>query len=83
MTVTTTTYTLRGGEIITATSPSDFVRQLHDGSRFDQGGTDHDYMIRFACRLHQFDGSIVRATDPDLFLADLIRCGYATVLSCS
>lgn len=83
MTHRTTTYTLRGGDIITATSPSDFVSQLHLGSRFDHGGTDQQYMQRFAHRLHQLDGTTIRATSPGEFLADLIVCGFVTVLSSS
>ncbi len=79
MNITETTYQLRGGEIINATSPSDFVRQLHDGSRFDHSGTDHEYMIRFADRLQQMDGITVRTASPDIFLADLLQCGFATV----
>ena len=56
----TTTYTLRDGGRIAATSPADFLHQLHVSSFFDNEGTDEEYMQRFAHRLKQLDGSIVR-----------------------
>ncbi len=76
--MTTTNYTLRDGGRIAATSPQDFVSQLHNGSWFDSGGTDRGYMLRFARRLHELDGSTVRTDTPEHFLADLIACGFAT-----
>ncbi len=75
----TTTYTLRDGGRITATSPTDFVHQLHIGSFFDNQGTDAEYMQRFAHRLKQLDGSIVRTDNPDHFLTDLLQCGFVAM----
>ena len=71
-----TTYTLRDGGRIAATSPEDFRRHLHTGSFFDYDGTDAEYMQRFARRLQQLDGSTVRTDTPDHFLADLLQCGF-------
>ena len=42
-----TTYRLKGGDKIVATSPADFLHQLRIGSRFDSEGTDEEYMVRF------------------------------------
>lgn len=72
----TTTYTLRDGGRIAATSPADFLHQLHTGSFFDYEGTDAEYMKRFAKRLMELDGSTVRTDTPDHFLADLLQCGF-------
>lgn len=71
-----TTYTLRDGGTIAATSPADFVHQLHTGSFFDYEGSDAEYMKRFAKRLKELDGSTIRTDTPDHFLADLLQCGY-------
>ena len=75
----TTTYTLRDGGRITAASPADFLHQLHESSFFDNEGTDEEYMQRFAHRLKQLDGSIVRTDNPDHFLTDLLQCGFVTI----
>ena len=40
-----TTYRLKDGDKIVATSPADFLHQLHTGSRFDSEGTDEEYMV--------------------------------------
>ena len=77
-----TTYNLKGGDMIVATSPSDFLRKLHQGSRFDSGGTDEEFMQRFAHRLRMYDGSVVRTDTPDVFLADLLACEFVTVVPC-
>ena len=39
-----TTYRLKGGDKIVATSPAAFLHQLRTGSRFDSEGTDEEYM---------------------------------------
>ncbi|MBO7045656.1 MAG: hypothetical protein J6W38_04800 [Prevotella sp.] len=72
------TYRLKGGDIIvTATiTPQEFVRELRLGSRFDSGGTDAEYMERFADRLEQLEGYRVRTTTPEEFLDDLIKYGF-------
>lgn len=70
------TYILRDGGRIAATSPTDFVRQLHAGSFFDHEGTDEEYMERFAVRLRDLNGSEVRTDRPETFLSDLLRCGF-------
>ena len=62
-----------------ATSPADFLHQLHTGSRFDSDGTDEEYMVRFAHRLQELEGYLVPQTAPDAFLADLINNGFVTV----
>ncbi|WP_455079705.1 hypothetical protein [Prevotella melaninogenica] len=74
-----TTYRLKDGDKIVATSPADFLHQLHTGSRFDSEGTDTDYMVRFAHRLQELEGYLVSTDNPDAFLADLIRHGFVTV----
>lgn len=75
----TTTYTLRGGDRIVATSPADFLHQLRTGSRFDSQGTDDEFMVRFAHRLQELEGYLVSTDSPDAFLADLIAHGFVSV----
>lgn len=70
------TYTLKGGDTIEAATPQEFVRELRLGSRFDSGGTDTEYMERFAKRLEQLEGYRVRTTTPEEFLDDLITHGF-------
>lgn len=74
-----TIYTLRDGSTIAATSPQDFISQLHHGSRFDAHGTDQEYMQRFARRLQELDGTAIRTDTADHFLADLLESGFAAI----
>ncbi|MBW4724647.1 hypothetical protein [Prevotella melaninogenica] len=74
-----TTYRLKGGDKIVATSPADFLHQLRTGSRFDSEGTDEEYMVRFAHRLQELEGYLVSTDSPGAFLADLINNGFVTV----
>ncbi len=75
----TTTYRLKDGDRVVATSPADFLHQLHTGSRFDSEGTDTEYMQRFANRLQELDGYLVSTESPEAFLADLITHGFVSV----
>uniref|UniRef100_A0AB33JCY3 CRIB domain-containing protein n=1 Tax=Prevotella sp. GTC17262 TaxID=3236797 RepID=A0AB33JCY3_9BACT len=72
----TTTYRLKDGDRVVATSPADFLHQLHIGSRFDSEGTDTEYMHRFAQRLQELEGYFVSTESPDAFLADLVAHGF-------
>lgn len=74
-----TTYRLKDGDKIVATSPADFLHQLRTGSRFDSEGTDKEYMVRFAHRLQELEVYLVSTDSPDAFLADLINNGFVTV----
>ena len=74
-----TTYRLKDGDKIVATSPADFLHQLRTGSRFDSEGTDEEYMVRFAHRLQQLEGYPVSTDNPEAFLADLINNGFVIV----
>lgn len=73
------TYQLKGGDQIIATTPSEFLHQLHIGSRFDHEGTDFEFMQRFADRLHEFEGYHISTESPELFLADLVSHGFVAV----
>ena len=77
--MTKTKYRLRGGDLIVAASAADFLRQLHVGSRFDHYDTDTEYMQRFAHRLEELEGYLVRTDNPAHFLADLIERGFVWV----
>lgn len=70
------TYTLKGGDTIEAATPSEFVTRLHEGSRFDSGGSDAEYMERFAERLRQLEGIRIRTATAGEFLDDLITHGF-------
>ncbi|WP_253844739.1 hypothetical protein [Prevotella intermedia] len=63
---------------IAACSPEEFLRQLHAGSRFDNKGTDAEYMQRFALRLQELEGYLVSTDSPAAFLADLISHGFVS-----
>lgn len=75
----TTTYRLKDGDRVVASSPADFLHQLHTGSRFDSEGTDAEYMQRFANRLQELDSYLVSTESPETFLADLITHGFVSV----
>ena len=77
--MTKTKYRLKGGDLIVAASAADFLHHLHGGSRFDHDGTDTEYMQRFAHRLEELEGYLVRTDNPAHFLADLIEQGFAWV----
>lgn len=70
------TYRLKGGDTIVAATPSEFVTKLHEGSRFDSGGSNKEYMERFAKRLLQLEGIRIRTGTPEEFLGDLITHGF-------
>lgn len=74
-----TTYRLKDGDKIVATTPADFLHQLRTGSRFDSEGTDEEYMVRFAHRLQELEGYLVSTDSSNAFLADLINNGFVTV----
>lgn len=75
-----TFYRVKGdGHIIVATSPADFLHRLHVESLFDKEGTDTEYMHRFAHRLQELYGYLVRTESPEVFLADLIEHGFVSV----
>ena len=74
-----TTYRLKDGDKIVATSPADFLHQLRTGSRFDSEGTDEEYMVRFAHRLQELEGYLASTDNPEVFLADLINNGFVIV----
>ena len=74
-----TTYGLKDGDKIVATSPANFLHQLRTGSRFDSEGTDTEYMQRFAHRLQELEGYLVSTDSPDTFLSDLIAHGFVSV----
>ena len=46
-------YILADGGRITASDPSEFVRLLREGSWFDSGCTDKEYMVNFSNRYHE------------------------------
>jgi hypothetical protein len=75
----TTTYRLKDGDRVVATSPADFLHQLHIGSRFDSEGTDTEYMYHFARRLQELEGYLVSTESPEAFLTDLIAHGFVSV----
>jgi len=80
--MTKTKYRLKGrGPGLRAGSqgPGKLLHQLHAGSRFDYEGTDTEYMQRFAHRLEELEGYLVRTDNPTHFLADLIERGFAWV----
>jgi hypothetical protein len=72
-------YRLKGGDLIVAASAAEFLHKLHSGSRFDNKGTDADYMQRFAHRLEELEGYRVKTDNPDVFLSDLLHRGFVRI----
>lgn len=71
-----TVYHLADGGRIAASDPSEFVRLLREGSWFDSGCTDEEYMKNFSERYCTVHGVKVASDTPEHFLADLKRHGY-------
>ena len=69
-------YILADGGRITASDPSEFVRLLREGSWFDSGCTDKEYMVNFSNRYHELHGVTVRTDTPEHFMDDLKKYGY-------
>jgi hypothetical protein len=69
-------YYLEDGGRITASSPADFIRQLHEGSKFDSEGTDAQYILRFAERYKILTEYQLDTSSEQAFFDDLIRAGY-------
>ena len=49
-------YILADGGRIAASGPSEFVRLLREGSWFDSGCTDKEYMMNFSGRYRELHG---------------------------
>ena len=49
-------YILADGGRIAASDPSEFVRVLREGSWFDSGCTDGEYMVNFSGRYRELHG---------------------------
>ena len=52
------------GGRIAASGPSEFVRVLREGSWFDSGCTDGEYMVNFSGRYRELHGVTVRTDTP-------------------
>ena len=61
-------YILADGGRIAASDPSEFVRVLRDGSWFDSGCTNEEYMVNFSGRYRDLHGVTVRTDPPDHFM---------------
>lgn len=59
------------GGRIAASGPSEFVRLLREGSWFDSGCTDGEYMVNFSGRYRELHGVTVRTDTPEHFMDDL------------
>lgn len=64
-------YILADGGRIAASDPSEFVRVLREGSWFDSGCTDGEYMVNFSGRYRELHGVTVRTDTPEHFMDDL------------
>ena len=64
-----------GGKIA-ASGSSEFVRVLREGSWFDSGCTDGEYMVNFSGRYRELHGVTVRTDTPEHFMDDLKKYGY-------
>lgn len=64
-------YILADGGRIAASAPSEFVRVLREGSWFDSGCTDEEYMVNFSGRYKELHGVTVRTDTPEHFMDDL------------
>lgn len=64
------------GGRIAASGPSEFVRVLREGSWFDSGCTDGEYMVNFSGRYRELHGVTVRTDTPEHFMDDLKKYGY-------
>lgn len=69
-------YKLADGGEFTATSSEDLVAQMMDSSRFDESSSIEAYMIRFADRYKLASGQSINTATPEMFISDLIACGY-------
>ena len=69
-------YILADGGRIAASGPSEFVRLLREGSWFDSGCTDKEYMMNFSGRYRELHGVTVRTDTPEHFMDDLKKYGY-------
>ena len=56
------------GGRIAASGPSEFVRLLREGSWFDSGCTDGEYMVNFSGRYRELHGVTVRTDTPEHFM---------------
>ena len=67
---------LADGGRIAASGPSEFVRILREGSWFDSGCTDEEYIVNFSGRYRELHGVTVRTDTPEQFMDDLKKYGY-------
>ena len=69
-------YILADGGRIAASDPSEFVRVLREGSWFDSGCTDGEYMVILTGRYRGLHVVTVRTDTPEHFMDDLKKYGY-------
>jgi hypothetical protein len=73
-----TTSLLKDGGANRAADAHEFVTALREGSKFDSGGTNAEYMMRFAQRYKIQTGLDLNASSEGDFLDGLKNFGYAT-----
>lgn len=72
----TTKSQLADGSTIEATSATDFVTKLREGSRFHNTETDEQFMQGFALRYKELHGVTVDTSSANAFVSSLLELGY-------
>ena len=72
------TYSI-SGSTITLEAATALVETMQHGSRTPSNSIE-DFMQQVAHRCHLQNGAIVQSTDPQVFVNDLLRLGFLTVV---
>lgn len=68
------------GEIVEGNSPFEIVANLKGSGRFVAEQSIEEYMERFAKRLLDYDGKVVRCDTTENFVSDLIDVGFIELI---
>ena len=73
-------YKTKDGEVFQANTPLAVVEALKIGSRFDAHKKTDVFMGGMCKRMELYDGTVVRCSSPEVFMEDLVACGWLEVI---
>ena len=73
-------YKTKDGEVIEGFTSDEVVNKIKNGSRFDGEKSMSEFIEDMSKRMNVYDGSVVRHQSPELFVEDLLACGWLKII---
>ena len=73
-------YKTKDGEVIEGLTSDEVVNKIRNGSRFDGEKSMNEFMEDMSKRMNVYDGSVVRHSSSELFVEDLLACGWLEIV---